>query len=81
VLVCDAPATVSAARFTTNARVGAPVIVSRRCCRSPARRRRELGGSNTGDGQRGIDTARATQELGAQLLGIEPAQVGVASTA
>ena len=29
VLSSDAPATVSAARFTTNARVGAPVIVSR----------------------------------------------------
>ena len=29
VLVSDAPDTVSAARFTSNARVGAPVIVSR----------------------------------------------------
>jgi glutamate N-acetyltransferase / amino-acid N-acetyltransferase len=29
VLASDAPETVSAARFTTNARVGAPVIVSR----------------------------------------------------
>ena len=29
VLVSDPPGTVSAARFTTNARVGAPVIVSR----------------------------------------------------
>ena len=53
------PATVSAARFTTNARVGAPVIVSRQA---------DLGGlravvansgcSNVGDGQRGLDTAR-----------------------
>jgi glutamate N-acetyltransferase/amino-acid N-acetyltransferase len=38
------------------------------------------GGSNTGDGERGIETARATQVLAAELLGIEPAQVGVAST-
>ncbi len=81
VLVCDAPATVSAARFTTNARVGAPVIVSRAAAVDRLRAVvANSGGSNTGDGQRGIDTARATQELGAQLLGIEPAQVGVAST-
>jgi glutamate N-acetyltransferase / amino-acid N-acetyltransferase len=38
------------------------------------------GGSNTGDGQRGLDTAYATQRLAAELLGIEPGQVGVAST-
>src|SRR5256885_4860205 len=38
------------------------------------------GGSNTGDGQRGIDTARAAQALAAELLGVEPAQVGLAST-
>jgi glutamate N-acetyltransferase/amino-acid N-acetyltransferase len=38
------------------------------------------GGSNTGDGARGLETARATQALAAELLGVEPAQVGVAST-
>jgi glutamate N-acetyltransferase/amino-acid N-acetyltransferase len=38
------------------------------------------GGSNTGDGQRGIDTARATQQRAAELLGIDPGQVGLAST-
>ncbi|MDQ6745650.1 MAG: bifunctional ornithine acetyltransferase/N-acetylglutamate synthase [Actinomycetota bacterium] len=81
VLVCDRADAVSAARFTTNARVGAPVIASRE---ADATRLRAIvansGGSNTGDGQRGLDTARATQRLTAELLGLEPAQVGVAST-
>jgi glutamate N-acetyltransferase/amino-acid N-acetyltransferase len=81
VLVSDAPDTVSAARFTTNARVGAPVIASRE---ADTERLRAVvansGCSNVGDGQRGLDTARATQELAAELLHIEPEQVGVAST-
>jgi glutamate N-acetyltransferase/amino-acid N-acetyltransferase len=80
VLVSDLP-TSSAARFTTNSRIGAPVIVSRE---SSLNRLRAVvansGGSNTGDGQRGIDTARATQAAAAEKLGIEPEQVGVAST-
>ncbi len=81
VLFSDAPGTTSAARFTANSRLGAPVIVSQR---SAIERLRAVvansGGSNTGDGQRGIDTARATQEAAAERLGIEPEQVGVAST-
>ncbi|MHB8656802.1 MAG: bifunctional ornithine acetyltransferase/N-acetylglutamate synthase [Solirubrobacteraceae bacterium] len=81
VLVCDASDTVSAARFTTNARVGAPVIASRE---ADTNRLRAVvansGGSNTGDGERGLGTARATQALAAELLGVTPEQVGVAST-
>jgi glutamate N-acetyltransferase / amino-acid N-acetyltransferase len=81
VLFSNRPDTVSAARFTTNARVGAPVIVSRE---SDLEHLRAVvansGGSNTGDGQRGLDTARATQAEAAERLGIEPGQVGVAST-
>jgi glutamate N-acetyltransferase/amino-acid N-acetyltransferase len=38
------------------------------------------GGSNTGDGERGIETAEAAQAEAAAALGLEPAQVGVAST-
>ena len=38
------------------------------------------GCSNVGDGQRGLDTAAAMQEAAARRLGVEPAQVGVAST-
>ena len=81
VLFCEAPEAVSAARFTTNARIGAPVIVSKE---SALDRLRAVvansGCSNVGDGQRGIDTARAMQREAAEALGIEPAQVGVAST-
>jgi glutamate N-acetyltransferase/amino-acid N-acetyltransferase len=81
VLFSELPETVSGARFTTNARVGAPVIASRE---ADLDRLRVVvansGGSNTGDGARGLETARATQALAAELLGVEPAHVGVAST-
>jgi glutamate N-acetyltransferase/amino-acid N-acetyltransferase len=81
VLVSDEPDTVSAARFTTNARLGAPVIVSMqadldRLCAVAA----NSGCSNVGDGQRGLDTAAAMQSTAAEQLGVEPSQVGVAST-
>jgi glutamate N-acetyltransferase/amino-acid N-acetyltransferase len=80
VLVSDEPTT-SAARFTSNSRVGAPVIVSREAATDRLRAIvANSGGSNTGDGQRGIDTARAMQEVVAEKLAIEPEQVGVAST-
>lgn len=81
VLFCHAPETVSAARFTTNARVGAPVIVSREAALERLRAVvANSGSSNTGDGERGIETARAMQAVAAEALGIEPAQVGLAST-
>ena len=81
VLTSEAPGTVSAARFTTNARVGAPVIVSRQADLDGLRAVvANSGGSNVGDGQRGLDTALAMQAAAAEELGVEPAQVGVAST-
>jgi glutamate N-acetyltransferase/amino-acid N-acetyltransferase len=81
VLVSDEPDTVSAARFTTNARLGAPVLVSMqadldRLCAVAA----NSGCSNVGDGQRGLDTAAAMQSATAEQLGVEPGRVGVAST-
>lgn len=81
VLVSEAPETVSAARFTTNARVGAPVIVSReadlgRLCAVAV----NSGCSNVGDGQRGLETARAMQAVAAEELEVEARRVGVAST-
>src|SRR4051794_37108078 len=81
VLVSDAEATASAARFTTNARLGAPVIVSQQAALDRLRAFvANSGGSNTGDGQRGIETALATQTAAAEALGVEPEQVGLAST-
>jgi glutamate N-acetyltransferase/amino-acid N-acetyltransferase len=81
VLVSDEAATVSAARFTTNARVGAPIVASREADLAHLRAVvANAAHSNVGDGQRGLDTARATQQRAAELLGIEPSHVGVAST-
>jgi len=81
VLFSDVSGTVSAARFTSNALVGAPVTVSREAERGRLRAAvANSGGSNTGDGERGLETARATQRLAAKLLAVEPEQVGVAST-
>jgi glutamate N-acetyltransferase / amino-acid N-acetyltransferase len=81
VLVSGEPGTVSAARFTTNARKGAPVIASKEAALDRLRAVvANSGGSNTGDGERGLETARATQRLAAELLDLEPEQVGVAST-
>jgi glutamate N-acetyltransferase/amino-acid N-acetyltransferase len=81
VLISDEPDTVSAARFTTNARLGAPVVVSMqadldRICAVAA----NSGCSNVGDGQRGLETAAAMQSTAAEQLGVEPGRVGVAST-
>ncbi len=81
VLVSDHPSTVSAARFTTNARVGAPVIVTRELDLSGLRAVvANSGCSNVGDGQRGVDTARAMRAAAARKLGLEDEQVAVAST-
>jgi glutamate N-acetyltransferase / amino-acid N-acetyltransferase len=81
VLTSDDADTVSAARFTTNARVGAPVIVTRE---AELDRLRAVvansGCSNVGDGERGIETALATQAAAAEELGVEPRQVALAST-
>ena len=81
VLASDEPHTVSAARFTTNARVGAPVFVSRQADLGRLRAvAANSGCSNVGDGRRGLDTATAMQAVTAEELGVEPAHVGVAST-
>ena len=80
VLACDGES-VSAARFTSNARVGAPVIVSREADLAGLRAVvANSGCSNVGDGERGLETARAMQAAAAEELGVEARQVGVAST-
>jgi glutamate N-acetyltransferase/amino-acid N-acetyltransferase len=81
VVVSDEPDTVSAARFTTNARVGAPVIVSREAACDRLRAVvANSGCSNVGDGERGMETALAMQAAAAGELGLEPEEVAVAST-
>jgi glutamate N-acetyltransferase/amino-acid N-acetyltransferase len=81
VVASDEPETVSAARFTTNARVGAPVVVSRAAELGALRAvAANSGCSNVGDGQRGLETAVAMQAAAAAELGLEPERVAVAST-
>jgi glutamate N-acetyltransferase / amino-acid N-acetyltransferase len=81
VIASDEPDTVSAARFTTNARVGAPVIVSRDAALDRLRAvAANSGCSNVGDGERGMETARAMQAAAAGELEVEPDEVAVAST-
>ena len=81
VLASDEPDTVSAARFTTNARLGAPVIVTKEAALEQLRVVvANSGCSNVADGDRGIQTAIAMQSAAAEALGIEPHQVAVAST-
>ena len=80
-LVADVEETASAARFTTNSRVGAPVTVSREAALDRLRVvLANSGGSNTGDGERGLETARASQSLAAELIGTGRERVGLAST-
>ncbi len=81
VVTSGEPDTVSAARFTTNARVGAPVIVSREADLDRLRAiAANSGCSNVGDGVRGLETAAAMQAAAAGELGLDPGQVAVAST-
>jgi glutamate N-acetyltransferase / amino-acid N-acetyltransferase len=81
VVASDEPDTVSAARFTTNARLGAPVIVSKEADLDRLRAvAANSGCSNVGDGVRGLETAAAMQQATAEELGVEPGQVAVAST-
>jgi glutamate N-acetyltransferase/amino-acid N-acetyltransferase len=81
VLASTTEETTSAARFTTNARVGAPVIASKEARLDVLRAVvANSGCSNVGDGERGLETARAMQRAVAEELDIGPDQVGVAST-
>jgi glutamate N-acetyltransferase / amino-acid N-acetyltransferase len=81
VLVSDDRDTVSAARFVESALLGAPVLVTSEGDLNGLRAIvASSGNSNVADGQRGIDTARASQELAAELLQVEPGQVGLAAT-
>jgi glutamate N-acetyltransferase / amino-acid N-acetyltransferase len=81
VVASDEAGTVSAARFTTNARLGAPVIVSKEAALDRLRAVvANSGCSNVGDGVRGLETAAAMQAAAAGELGVGPEQVAVAST-
>jgi glutamate N-acetyltransferase/amino-acid N-acetyltransferase len=81
VLACDSDDATSAAMFTRNAVVAAPVEVSRG---AELRRLRSVvvnsGIANVGDGERGLAVAREMVATTASALDLPPERVGVAST-
>jgi glutamate N-acetyltransferase/amino-acid N-acetyltransferase len=81
VLVCDADETASAALFTRNAVVAAPVVVSRHAELSRLRAVvANSGNANVGAGEEGLRVAEAMTSAVASGLDVPVARVGVAST-
>ena len=81
-LVCDAPAPVSAALFTSSGTPAAPVLVTRERCRLESIRAVLVnsGCANAATGRRGIEDAAKTQGAAAAAAGVDPAEVALAST-
>jgi glutamate N-acetyltransferase/amino-acid N-acetyltransferase len=81
-LVCDAEAPVSAARFTSSATPAAPVQLSLERCRLDALRvvLANSGCANAATGRRGLDDAAKTQGAAALAAGAQPDEVALAST-
>jgi len=80
----DEPKTAGAAVFTTNRVASAPVQVSRQNLRASRGYCRAVvansGNANASTGREGLLIAQATARATAELLGIDPSQVIVAST-
>jgi glutamate N-acetyltransferase/amino-acid N-acetyltransferase len=80
-LACDADDAVSAARFTRNALVAAPVIVSQRSDRPRLRAVVvNSGNANVSTGEEGMAVAEAMSSAAADGLGVPRRRVAVAST-
>lgn len=81
-LVCDAPAAVSAARFTASGVLAAPVIVTKERSRLHALRTVVVnsGNANAATGRMGLDEAARMQGAGGMAAGVPTDQVAVAST-
>jgi glutamate N-acetyltransferase / amino-acid N-acetyltransferase len=81
-LVCDSERPVSAARFTATGTPAAPVLVSQERCRLGALRAvlANSGCANAATGRRGLDDAAKTQGAAAAAVGVDPAEVALAST-
>ena len=80
--ICDAETPASAARFTASGTAAAPVLLSQERCRLDALRAvlANSGCANAATGGRGLDDAAKTQGAAAMALGVDPAQVALAST-
>lgn len=81
-LVCDSENPVSAARFTASGTQAAPVLLSRKRCQLSALRAvlANSGCANAATGGRGLDDAAKTQGAAALAVGVDPAEVALAST-
>jgi glutamate N-acetyltransferase/amino-acid N-acetyltransferase len=81
-LVCDAPETVSAARFTRSGVLAAPVLLCRQRTRLDAIRAvvANSGNANAATGRRGFEDAVRMQGAAAMACGVPEDQVAVAST-
>ena len=81
-LVCDAPDTVSAARFTRSGVLAAPVLVTRDHARTDALRAvvANSANANAATGEAGMNVALAMQVAAAEAAGVPADQVAVSST-
>lgn len=80
-LACDTDDAISAARFTRNSLVAAPVVVSQRANRSHLRAVvMNSGNANVSNGDEGVAVAEAMVAAAADGLGIPIERVAVAST-
>ncbi len=81
-VVSDAPATVSAARFCDSGVLAAPVLVTRDRCKVAGIRAvvANSGNANAATGQAGVDEALRVRDAAAQALGLRSGEVAVAST-
>ncbi len=81
-LVADATATVSAARFTASGVLAAPVLLTQERTRLDALRAVAVnaGNANAATGARGLQDAAKMQGAGAMCAGVAEDQVAVAST-
>jgi glutamate N-acetyltransferase/amino-acid N-acetyltransferase len=81
-LVCDAEAPVSAARFADTAAPAAPVMLSRERCALSSLQAilANSGCANAATGKRGVEDAAKTQGAAAMALGIDPSAVLLGST-
>jgi glutamate N-acetyltransferase / amino-acid N-acetyltransferase len=81
-MVCDAPAATSAARFTASGTQAPPVLLCRERCRLDALRAIVVnaGNANAATGRPGLDNAAKMQGSGALVAGVREDQVAVCST-
>jgi glutamate N-acetyltransferase / amino-acid N-acetyltransferase len=81
-LVSDAPATTSAARFSSSGALSAPILLTKERTRLDAIRAVVVnsGNANAATGNRGVDDAAKMQGGAALVCGVRDDQVAVAST-